>query len=159
MNSKKNIVRPKKLSVSAPAIDSTYEKDFYKWTGTQAKLLRRGDFKKIDIDNLIEEIESLGKSDKRALKSHLINLLTHLLKIEYQPESRGNSNSWNASVKNARLEILLIMEDSPSLKKELTKMIEGAYNLARQNAAGETNLPLDKFPEKCPWANTEILNS
>ena len=136
---------------------SDYDSDFYKWTGVQAKLLKEGKFKKIDLENLIEEIESLGKSERRSLKSHLINLLKHLLKLEHQSEMQENSNSWNASVENARLEILLLLEDSPSLKNELNKIIEVSYKIARGSAKKETGLPLKTFPSSCPWEIGKIL--
>lgn len=134
-----------------------YDKDFVKWTQAQADLLKEGHLDKLDIVNLIEEIESLGRSDKRALKSHLIILLQHLLKEKYQPEMMENSNSWKSSINNSKMEIELILEDSPSLKKELNKMLPKAYSHARVNASIETDLDEKIFPEECPWEIQEIL--
>ncbi|MBA3603112.1 MAG: DUF29 domain-containing protein [Parachlamydiaceae bacterium] len=101
------------------ADDSLYEKDFYKWTEEQAELLKEGKYENLDIEHLREEIESLGKSDKRALKSYLIIILQHLLKINYAPGWQENSNSWMTSIENSKIEIRLLLEDSPSLKKKI----------------------------------------
>jgi hypothetical protein len=151
---------PKRLSLFAPPSfrkKLEYDKDFFKWTKTQAGLLKKRKLEDLDIDNLIEEIESLGRSDKRALRSHLIILLMHLLKKKYQPTGQGNSSSWDASIENSALEINLILEDSPSLKKELKLIYENSYAYARKKAAIETRLNIKTFPEKCPWEIQEIL--
>lgn len=153
----KKQIKSKAKQMSLTIQKPSYDRDFFKWTHTQALLLKKGEFSKLDIEHLIEEIESLGKSDKRSLKSHLINLLMHLLKIQYQPEMKENTNSWDASVRNARLEITLLLEDSPSLKNELPKMIESAYKFARQKAADETNISLKTFPKECSWTIKEII--
>ncbi len=132
-----------------------YNDDFYLWTQHQATLLRQGQLNAIDAANLAEEIESMGKRDRRALTSHLVNLLLHLLKWTYQPERRGTS--WRLSMRNARQEIELIFNDSPSLRQQLTAFIETAYPLARRNAADETGLSLDAFPEQCPFTVAQIM--
>lgn len=81
----------------------SYDKDFYAWAAENASLLRRKKFDEIDIGNIAEEIESMGRSEKRSLISHLRVLILHLLKWEYQPELRGNS--WKSSIRNARYSI------------------------------------------------------
>lgn len=150
-------IRPKKWAVRPlrSANQMLYDKDFYKWTKAQAKLMKTGQLSALDIENLIEEIESLGKSDKRALRSHLANLLMHLLKKEYQ--SHKTSNSWLKSIRNARLEIHFILKDSPSLKNTLPTLIKEAYEVAKLNASEETKLPESTFPKVCPWEIREIL--
>lgn len=132
-----------------------YEKDFYKWTKSQASLLKDKDFTHLDIVNLIEEIESLGRTERRAIKSHLIILLQHLLKIKMQPKK--HTSSWDKSVKNARQEIHFILEDSPSLKRELSRLLSDSYPFARDNAIAETGLDEKDFPKECPWKLSEIL--
>jgi hypothetical protein len=141
--------RSQKLSVSAPnRLEKGYDDDFFLWTKSQAKLLKSGELNKLDIENLIEEIESLGKSDKRALLSHLIVLLQHLLKKEYQPLKA--TKSWDRSISNAQVEIELLLKDSPSLKKQIPSLLEEAYPYARKKAAEETKLELKTFPPECP---------
>ena len=136
------------------AAQSIYEKDFIKWVEKQAALLKSRDFLHLDLENLIEEIESLGRSDRRALKSHLIILLHHLLKRHFLPEMKKNSNS----IENARIGIKLILEDSPSLNIKLNSMIESAYPFAVKAAAAETEMDVSCFPEECPWTKEEILD-
>jgi hypothetical protein len=158
MTTKKKTVKisPKKLSVTAKS-NLEYDKDFFKWTKTQAGLLRKGNLKELDIDNLIEEIESLGRNDKRALKSQLTRLLMHLLKLEYQPEKQEGSNSWKNSIVEAERAIKYLIEDSPSLRNELDKMFIDSYEDARQDAARETGLKINKFPKDCSYTLEEIL--
>src|SRR5262245_42581512 len=93
-----------------------YDQDFYTWTQEQAALLREGAVQELDLMHLAEEIESLGKSDRRALGSHLRNLVLHLLKWQYQPRGRETGQSWRSSIRNARAEITTLLEDSPSLQ-------------------------------------------
>lgn len=149
----------KRRSISAPSSvkEREYDKDFFKWTKMQANLLKKRKLDSLDIDNLIEEIESLGKSDKRSLRSHIIILLIHLLKKKYQPKGQGNSSSWEASINNSGLEIKLILEDSPSLKRELNSIFQNCYQYAREKAAFETKLAIETLPEECPWKLQEIL--
>lgn len=144
------------MAVTAP-VSSGYEKDFYKWLFDQAKLLKKKAFDKIDLENIIEEIESLGRSDKRALRSHLRILLMHMIKMEYQPHGMGNSLSWKKSISNARHEIKMLTDDSPSLKKMIVQFIPEAYEFAKDDASLETGIPVEVFPKECPWKISEIL--
>ena len=95
---------------------ATYENDFYLWTQQQADLLRQGQFNRVDLDleNIAEEIESMGKRDRRSVSSYLQNVLLHLLKWRYQPERRGTS--WRLSIENGRYQVVDLLEESPSLK-------------------------------------------
>ena len=92
---------------------NTYDTDFYRWTQTQAAALRAKDFAALDLGNLAEEIESLGRSDRRAVVSHLERLLLHLLKWREQPQGRGPS--WRSTIRHARREIGKLLAESPSL--------------------------------------------
>jgi hypothetical protein len=151
-------VRPHKMSIAAPvSAKIEYDKDFFKWTKTQASLLKKGHLDELDIDNLKEEIESLGRNDKKSLRSHVIVLLMHMLKQKYQPEGQGNSNSWDSSIQNATMEVKFLLKDSPSLKNELRKLYHEAYEASRERASFETQLPLKTFPKECPWEMEEIL--
>lgn len=163
MRSKKVIIKPKpkKLSVAVVKNEKSttdYDHDFFKWTQTQSKLLKKGQLDELDIANLKEEIEALGKNDKRSLRSYTIVLLTHLLKQKYQPNGQGNSDSWKISIRNSTREIQFLLQDSPSLKNELLKMYQQDYEAARDDAAIETGLPIKTFPKECPWKMDEILS-
>jgi hypothetical protein len=136
-----------------------YDHDFYAWTQEQAALLREGALHDLDVTHLAEEIESLGKSDRRALGSHLRNLVLHLLKWHGQPTGRDTGHSWRASIRNARAEIAVLLEDSPSLRREVSRLLARWYPLARLDAADETGLPLVSFPEACPWTPEQVLDT
>ncbi len=94
-----------------------YEMDFYAWTLEQAKLLKEGDFQKLDIINLVEEVESLGKQQRQELRNRLGILMGHWLKWEYQPEQRRKS--WRATIREQSREIMGLLQDNPSLKPYL----------------------------------------
>ena len=128
---------------------SLYDQDFYAWTSQQAALLRSGSLSLADIEHIAEEIESMGRSERRELVSRLRVLLHHLLKWQYQPSRRGQS--WRLSVLNARDELESLLRDNPSLKAILPAGIVDAYRLARRDAALETELPENTFPVDCPW--------
>ena len=109
-----------------------YEQDFYLWIQTTVQQLKENKLNEIDIPNLIEEIESMGRSEKRELKSRLIVLLMHLLKWHYQPEKR--SESWRSTITEQRICIEGLLEDSPSLKPLLSEVFEDCYQKARLKA-------------------------
>lgn len=133
----------------------SYDKDFFKWANTQAHFLKNKDFFRLDIEHLIEEIESLGRSEKRMLQSYLEILLMHMLKAKYQPMHR--SKSWDLSIKNSRQKFKQVLNENPSLKPKLSDILKYAYASARLDAAQETGLDEKIFPIKCPWSLKEIL--
>ena len=105
--------------------------------------------------HLAEELEDLGKSERRSLKSHLSNLMLHLLKWQFQPGLRGPG--WRLAVNNARAVAAEILEESPSLRPALSALADKAYPLARRNALAETGLPEAIFPQDCPFAIAQLL--
>lgn len=109
----------------AKNIHKEYEKDFYAWAIHNAQLLREGKLSEVDIENIAEEIEDMGKSEKRELINRLAVLIAHLLKWKFQSSRR--SNSWKYPVKEQRLRLNRLMKESPSLKNELEKRIHEAY--------------------------------
>lgn len=133
-----------------------YETDFIQWVDRAAELLRREDFDELDIQNLIDEVETLGRSEKNSLKSNLRVLLMHLLKWQYQPEKR--SSSWRQTILEHRDRLQLSLEDSPSLRNYLLDVLQGRYEKARKFAAVETSLIVDIFPEECPYTIEQILD-
>jgi Domain of unknown function DUF29 len=136
-----------------------YDQDFYAWTQEQAALLREGAVQELDLTNLAEEIESVGKSDRRALGSHLRTLVMHLLKWQYQPGGHLTGHSWESSIRNARDDIAMLLEDSHSLVATVPALLARRYPLARQTAADETRLPLATFPPICPWSPEQVLDA
>jgi|GEM_PF-416256 len=121
-----------------------YETDFYAWTLEQSKLLKKGDFKHLDIPNLVEEIESLGKQERRELENCLGILIGNLLKWDYQPEKR--SKSWRATIREQRREILGLLKQSPSLKPYLAVAIADAYESGLDLVVKETPLDYQDLP-------------
>lgn len=134
---------------------SLYETDFYAWTQEQASLLRKQRWSQLDLLNLIEEIESLGKQQRQELRNRLSVLIGHLLKWEYQSSSR--SRSWLATIRVQRRDTLRLLKDNPSLKPYLEDALAEAYENGRDLAMGETDLPEQTFPIECPYSLTEIL--
>ena len=135
---------------------SLYETDFYAWTQQQASLLHEHQWSKLDLLNLIEEIKSLGKQQRQELRNRLGLLIGHLLKWEYQPQCR--SRSWLATIRVQRRDTLWLLKDNPSLKPDLEDALPEAYENGRDLAMGETDLPEQTFPLKCPYSLAEILD-
>jgi hypothetical protein len=134
---------------------NSYEKDFYSWTQEQADLLRNGQFNDLDIPNLIEEIETMGRSEKRELESRLTILLLHLLKWKYQEVRR--SRSWQLSIDEQRIQFEETLNENPGLKPTLDEIVKKAYRLAVIKAARETKISKAVFPECCPWNLAQLI--
>ncbi|MEA5533904.1 DUF29 domain-containing protein [Crocosphaera sp. XPORK-15E] len=135
-----------------------YEKDYQIWLEETVKLLSDRSFDRLDLDNLIEEIKDMGKSQKEAVESNLTILLMHLLKYQYQPEKRQDSNSWRSSIVEHRRRLLRTFKRNPSLKRYFDEVFDECYQDARQDAKTETQLPLNIFPKTCPFTKEDILN-
>lgn len=139
------------------SIRSVYEADFYAWTQEQATLVRTQQWNKVDAQNLIEEIESLGNQQRQELRNRLSILLAHLLKWEHQPQRR--SRSWLATLRIQRRDALRLLNENPSLKSSLDDVLLEAYETARDLAMGETDLPERTFPaDCCPYVLMEIFD-
>ncbi|MBB6249968.1 DUF29 domain-containing protein [Nitrospirillum iridis] len=134
---------------------SLYERDFYAWANEQAALLRAGKLAAADVAHIAEEIESMGKTEKRELISRLAVLLCHLLKWRYEPKRR--SRSWEATIRTQRLEVRDHLADNPSLKARLDEALAAGYERAVIAAASETNLQESIFPDVCPWGFDQIM--
>ncbi len=132
-----------------------YDRDFYAWALHNAQLLSTGRFNEIDIEHLVEELEDVGKSERRALESHIRNLLLHLLKWQYQPHLRGSS--WRQSIRNARIAVEKIVKDSPSLRPVIALAVADEYKNAKADAIDETGLRDDVFPSSSPYAEADLL--
>lgn len=131
------------------------EQDYYLWLEKTAWLLRKRRWENVDVEELAQEVEAMGRSEKRALKSNLIVLLMHLLKMKYQPDK--SSQSWRRTIVEHRRRILLAFEDSPSLKPYFREVFDACYDAARRDAATETSLSLETFPIQSSFTPTQVL--
>ncbi len=120
-----------------------YNTDFYEWTQNQAAALVAGHVSELDLANLAEEIESLGKRDRRGLRNNIKVLLIHLLKWCYQPQRRQTGHSWESTIIEHRDCIEVLLHDSPSLRRQVPIIITEAYTLARRLASSETGLSME----------------
>jgi hypothetical protein len=135
----------------AKASRASYDKDVILWSEEQVRLLRAGRFAELDIEHLADEIEDVGKSEKRELASRMAVLLAHLIKWKGQPENR--TNSWQATINDQRKRIGLAIKETPSLKAVMRDPVwqEGVWLDARSQARKETGFAEENLPETCPW--------
>ncbi|KYC43028.1 hypothetical protein WA1_13070 [Scytonema hofmannii PCC 7110] len=133
-----------------------YQIDFYAWTQEQISLLKAQRWEQLDTINLVEEIETLGRKERQELRNRLGILLGHLLKWQFQSEKR--SNSWLGTIREQRVQIKLLLEDSPSLKPYLEEVFLVAYELGLALAIRETQLGEQVFPEVCPYTPEQVIN-
>lgn len=134
----------------------SYEKDFYAWALHNAELIRLGRFNEVDLEHVAEELESMGKSDKRELINRLAILIAHLLKWQFQPGLRGNS--WKYTIKEQRIKLLDLLADSPSLNHEVELKLNHAYEQATVITLRETGLEESSLPLNCPFTFRQCLD-
>ncbi len=139
-----------------PAAASLYDEDFAVWTAENARLLRAGRFDEVDIEHVADEIEDMGKRDKRELHSRLTVLILDLLKWKWQPAKK--SATWRSTIVMQRGELRWLFEQSPSLKAIVQDAVEDVYSDAMDGATAETGLPARTFPRKCPFTPDQILD-
>jgi hypothetical protein len=135
---------------------AAYGADFYTWAMEQSALLRDGRVSELDLPNLAEEIESLGKSAFSSLASAYRVILVHMLKWDHQPERR--TRSWVVSIETQRVDAEEELQDSPGLKPQVAEAIERAYRRARIEAAGQMKRSKATLPEHCPYTPEDIMN-
>jgi Domain of unknown function DUF29 len=133
-----------------------YDQDFYAWTQQQVDLLKAGQWEQVDMENLVEEIESLGKQQRQELDNRLGVLLGHLLKWRYQPEDRNKS--WFYTIREQRQEIQRQVRKNPSLKPYMSEAIEVGYEKGLNLVGKETPLDPDQLPRVCPFSEAEIFD-
>ncbi|BAC89422.1 DUF29 domain-containing protein [Gloeobacter violaceus] len=134
-----------------------YTQDFYRWTFEQAQLVRERRWDALDVEHVAEELEALGRSERRELRSRLEILTGHLLKWQFQPDER--SDSWLDTIREQRSRIRLLLEDSPSLKPELDNLLERAYLDGLRLALKETGLEPALLPPDCPYTLDQLFDS
>lgn len=133
-----------------------YDQDFYAWTQEQAALLKEGRLSVLDVDHLAEELEGMGRSERRELVNRLAVLLAHLLKWQYQPVRRGRS--WRATITEQRYRVQERLEESPSLHHDMDDSMARAYRYAVLQAIRETGLAEDSFSDRCPYTLAQALD-
>ena len=136
--------------------NTLYDQDFYAWANEQARLLRAGKLSEADVEHIAEEIESMGRSEKRELVNRLSVLLMHLLKWHFQPSARGTS--WRLTIEEQRDRLADHLADNPSLRATLDASIAAGYRLAILGAARETGLDREAFQAACPWSFELIVD-
>ena len=137
-----------------------YDRDYFAWIRRQVVALRERRLEEVDWINAAEEIEDLGKSERRGLRNQLAMLLEHLLKLRYAPGTHraNNRRGWQLSVKGARIAIEELLNDSPSLRSELPEMLPQAYRTARLEALRKARLPDEAIPEDSPWTVAQAMD-
>ena len=141
-----------------------YEQDIDAWIDEQVRLLKEGRVHEIDVTHLIEELQDMGKSNRRELESRLIILIAHLLKWELQLESLSGQwkqfegKSWRNTIIEQRTQMLFLLRKVPSLKAVLQDAIDETYPEARGLAVKETGLELVLFPGHCPYTADQLLD-
>lgn len=141
-----------------------YEQDFHQWIEHHIALLREGRLNEIDVSHLIEELEDMGKSNRRELKNRFTVLIAHLLKWQYQYKQLQDlwrtftGGSWRATINNQRTELIDLLKDSPSLNQFLAEGVSEAYPSALELVIEETHLPESTFPKTCPYTVEQLLD-
>lgn len=132
-----------------------YEDDFYGWAMTNALLLKQGKFSEADMENIIEEMESMGRSEKGQLINRLSVLIAHLLKWQFQPDFRGRS--WHGTIKEQRKRVKILLKDNPSLKGRLEEILVDSYELAVDLIEKETPIDMRLIPSECPYSFEQCM--
>lgn len=134
-----------------------YDDDFYAWTQDQAEKLRARRDNEVDWENVAEEIDSAGRSEKRSVRSNLHVVLVHLLKWQFQPEKRNGG--WQASISEHRYRLALTLDDSPSLTEFPASVLPATYEAARREALIATRLSATAIPTVCPYSTEQVMDS
>ena len=133
-----------------------YDKDFYEWTVRNAELLRSGRAGEADLAHIAEEIEDMGKRERRELLHRLSILIAHLLKWQVQADRR--SRSWELTVRLQRKDLEKLVAENPSLRPYLSESLPEAYEHAVVEAMTETGHPESDFPSTFPFTLDVVLD-
>ena len=137
-------------------IDTDHDTDFLVWTSAQIELLRSKQFDRLDLENIIEELESMARAERREFKHRIEQLTMHLLKCKLQPDHI--SGSWLGTIYEQRRSIADLMQEMPSLKPQLDSYMARTYATAVDRAARETHLPKSAFPTTMPFTKEQLLD-
>lgn len=133
-----------------------YDADFFQWTQTTAEMIRQGRLAEVDLEHVAEEIEDMGKRDRREVRSRIEVLITRLLKWQFQPELQ--TPSWRSTIREQRKQLRLVVGDSPSLGRILRVELPALYKSSIIDAIEETGLSADRFPSACAYTAEQILD-
>jgi len=149
-----------KTGAAPDAQAELYERDYYAWILDQVRALRERRTGEIDWENVAEEIEDLGKSEKRALESQLARLVEHLLKFRHAPAAtrRRNQQGWDISIEDARHKVRRSLKDSPSLRSRVGEIFDEAYQDGRRAALVSMELPRSAIPDSAPWSFEQAMD-
>ena len=142
--------------LSPPSVGSLYDRDLALWSQEQARLLEQRRFAELDLQNLIDEVKSVGSSDKREIRNRLEVLIAHLLKWRFQPGRR--SSSWERTIREQRRALSSIIEDSPSLQHYPADVLSRVYPAAHSQAADESGIDYTLLPEVSPFTIEQVMN-
>lgn len=145
-----------KAALKPPPAADLYETDFYAWARGQARAMAARDRTALDVANLIDEVESVGRSQRAAIESHLIVMILHLLKFRFQPARA--TVSWRITLRNQRQDIERLITRSPSLRGYPAEILHETYGDAVRRAAQETGLDESTFPRDLPFTLAQILD-
>lgn len=145
-----------KPEILAPLAPDLHDRDFYTWAMETARAVRQRRLDGIDWDSVAEELEDMGRSEKRELTNRLTVLLTHLLKWQMQSDRR--SRSWTLTILEQRREADQLLRDNPGLKSLSEDVLAAAFRVARLRAARQTRLDLGDLPADCPWGLSQVLD-
>jgi hypothetical protein len=137
-------------------VPASYEGDFHRWAAEQGRLLRERRIDLVDFENVAEEIETLGRTERREVESRLAVVVLHLLKWQFQPQKR--QGGWQASIRIQRLDLKDLLSENPSLKNLPKVALQRCYQRAVLQAAEETGLDFEAFPEGCPYSVEQVLD-
>lgn len=132
-----------------------YNGDYYAWLTSTARALEEGRWSDVDAAQVAEELWDMSKSERRGIESHLGRILTHILKIRYQPGR--HTRSWDLSIEESRVRLTRLLADNPSLAARVDELIAEAYETARLAAARQTQIALDVFPVQCPFSLHDVM--
>src|SRR4029453_19149501 len=140
-----------------------YDQDFYAWTQAQAALLRKGAVQDLDLEHLLEEMEDMGHSQRDALASHLLVLLTHLLKLAVAARERPGDleragRGWRTTCRTQRRLLAKRLRRNPSLRPTIPEECVEAYEIARDEAATALEVDEASLPQICPWTPEQVLD-
>lgn len=144
------------MSIQVSELSKIYDRDYYLWLEKTAELLKSGKLDRLDLKNLIEEIENLGRSEKRAVVSFLKQLIKHLLLYNYwETERQWSGRGWLEEISNFRFELSQYL-DSKTLRNYADRELSNIYTRARKEAILKSNM--NNIPVNCPYSIEQILD-